>query len=466
MRKATKLYALLGVLLAVCIAAFAVSRSEEKKEQIKTSGEVVLAIPADSVTALSWTNNNGTFSFTKDEGWTYDGDSAFPVDGDKIGDLLAQFEAFSAAFSIDGAEDLSQYGLDDPVCTIRITAGEQSYTVELGGFSKMDEQRYVSIGDGRVYLAAHDPLEEYDTALRDMILDDTIPDFDTAEEIAFSGAENYTILRDDEGKSICEDDVYFTGGKPLDSDNVDSYLRTLRNLSLGDYVSYNAGDEELAEYGLAEPELTVLVRWNDGEESGETGTLELFVSSDPDEAAAYAAAVEKGDEALPSVSHYVRVGDSRIVYPLTQSVYDKLTAVSYDTLRHQKLFTADFDTATGIDISLNGETYTFTHAPAEGDADGDPVWAWQGDEIDIADLKSTLRTLSASGFTDEVPTGQEEISLTVHLDSEDFPTFTLTLYRYDGTSCLAAVDGTPVALVPRSKTVDLIEAVNGVTLGG
>ena len=83
MRKATKLYALLGVLLVVCIAAFAVSRYEEKKEQIKNSGEVILEIPTDSVTALSWTNDSGTFSFTKDETWVYDDDNAFPVDEER-----------------------------------------------------------------------------------------------------------------------------------------------------------------------------------------------------------------------------------------------------------------------------------------------------------------------------------------------------------------------------------------------
>ena len=94
MRKATKLYALLGVLLVVCIAAFAVSRYEEKKEQIKNSGEVILEIPTDSVTALSWTNESGTFSFTKDETWVYDDDNAFPVDEEKINDLLEQIPVF------------------------------------------------------------------------------------------------------------------------------------------------------------------------------------------------------------------------------------------------------------------------------------------------------------------------------------------------------------------------------------
>lgn len=80
--------------------------------------------------------------------------------------------------------------------------------------------------------------------------------------------------------------------------------------------------------------------------------------------------------------------------------------------------------------------------------------------------KRALRAISAFRFTDETPAGQEEISLTVHLDNEDFPTFTLMLYRLDGTNCVAAVDGKTVALVSRSKTVDLIEAVNELTLGG
>ena len=86
--------------------------------------------------------------------------------------------------------------------------------------------------------------------------------------------------------------------------------------------------------------------------------------------------------------------------------------------------------------------------------------------MDISGLKTALLAVSASGFTEEAPDGQEEISLTVYLDNEDFPTYTLTLYRYDGTNCLAAVDGKTVAFVSRSKTVDLIEAVNALTLGG
>ena len=360
MRKATKLYALLGVLLVVCIAAFAVSRYEEKKEQIKNSGEVILEIPTDSVTALSWTNESGTFSFTKDETWVYDDDNAFPVDEEKINDLLEQFTSFAAAFAIDDVEDYAQYGLDEPICTIHITAGEESYTVELGDFSKMDEQRYVSIGDGKVYLVSHDPLDEFDSVLRDMILDDTIPEFDTAKQIAFTGSENYTISYDEETKSICADDVYFTDGKPLDTAVITEWLTSLHELDLTNYVSYNVTDEELETFGLDEPALAITLDYSSSDEDGnetDSGTLVLHLSQNPEELAAYEEAIANEEDVLPDVTCYARVGDSQIVYQITQSEFDALTDVSYDALRHQKIFTADFDTVTSIDVTFDQEQF-------------------------------------------------------------------------------------------------------------
>lgn len=469
MGKATKLYVLMGVFLAICAAAFAASHYQQKKEHIKTSGEVILEIPADSVTALSWTNETGTFSFTKNEEWTYDDDAAFPVSADKIRELLSQFEALSAAFAIDEVTDYAQYGLDEPICTVSVTAGGESYTIKLGDFSKMDGQRYISIGDDKVYLAVHDPLEEFDAVLRDMIRNDSIPEFDTAEQITFTGEENYTILREEDRKSLCEDDVFFTEGKPLDTDSVDALVSGIQSLNLSSYVSYHVSQEELAAFGLLEPDLTIRLTYGTRDTDGnvtDTGELLLETSRNPQEAAAYDAAVEAEAEELPEVTHYVRVGQSQIVYEISESAYYRLTQVSYDTLRHQTLFTADFDTVTAIDVALNGENCTFTYTPPEdqAEADAEGTWTYGEEEFNIYRLKTAFCAISASAFTEQTPSGREEISLTVHLDNADFPTFTLALYRLDGTDCIACVDGKPTALVSRSKTVDLIEAVNELIL--
>ena len=73
------------------------------------------------------------------------------------------------------------------------------------------------------------------------------------------------------------------------------------------------------------------------------------------------------------------------MYQITQSEFDALTAVSHDTLRQQKLFTADFDTVTSIDVTLEGETYTFTYIPPENedDEDAEGTWSYNGEEFDV-----------------------------------------------------------------------------------
>jgi len=282
--------------------------------------------------------------------------------------------------------------------------------------------------------------------------------------------QTYAISYDETSTSICADDVYFTDGKPLDTDNINEWLTALMSLELTDYVSYNVTDEELQTFGLDEPALTITLDYSSSDADGtetDSGTLVLHLSQDPEELAAYEEALTNEEDELPDVTCYARVGESQIVYQITQSEFNALMAVSYDTLHHQKLFTADFETVTSIDAALEGEAYTFTYDPPEDEDDegAEGTWTYQGTEFDIYDLRTALRSLTAVSFTDETPDGQEEISLTIHLDNEDFPTLTLTLYRYDGETCIACVDGDPVAFVSRSQTVDLVEVVRALTLG-
>lgn len=471
MKRSKRLCILLGVLAVACVATFALSRYQAKKEQIQTNGEVVLEIPVDSVQALSWEYDGETLSFHKDDQWIYDEDEAFPVDGEKIEGLLNQFSAMGAAFTIENPEDLSPYGLSDPTCSITITTDEETYTILLGGYSTMDSQRYVSIGDGNVYLVADDPLDDFDIGLRDLLDPDDIPAFDQVSEITFTGSENYQIFyeayEDGSARTYCADDVYFVqqedGTLPLDTDKVNSYLQTIRYLDLSDYVTYNVTDEELAQYGLDDPQLTIQVNYTEENEDGDevSDTFTLHISRDPEELAkAEASESEDEEDTEEEITAYARVGDSPIVYRLYSESYSSLMRASCDDLRHAELFTADFADITQIDVSLEGTDYTIT---TDGSGD-DRTYAYLETEVEIDDFRSALESLQADSFTDEAPAQKEEISLTLHLDNEAFPTVEISLYRYDGSSCLAVVDGVPTALVERSQVVDLIEAVNSIVL--
>ena len=340
MRKTTKLAILLAVLAALCLTVFLLSRRQARQEAVRESGETILAIDPESVTSLAWTNESGSFAFRREgDGWVYEGDEAFPVDGEKLTALLEPLEELGAAFTIEDARDLGQYGLSDPAGSVTVGTESGTYTLTLGDYSQLDAQRYLSLGDGKVYLVTHDPMEEFDAVLRDLILDDSIPAVAQAEEITFSGAADYTAVYDEDGVSVCGSDVYFSDGRPLDTDRVTNYLDTLSGLTLTDYVTYNATVEELLAYGLETPELSVTVRYA-GEDGDESFTVHLGRDQ---------AAEETGD--YEAVTAYLRVGDSRIVYEIPQEDYENLAAASYDDLRHQKLFTASLSQVTELTVT-------------------------------------------------------------------------------------------------------------------
>lgn len=498
MKRSKKLTLLLCVLAGMCAAILIVTHIEERKEQIRTGEEIILALDSGSVQSLSWSCDGNTLAFHKEDAWLYDADADFPASGEKIGELLGIFESFGVSFTIENVEDYGQYGLDDPVCTIELATAEQRYQIRLGDYSKMDSKRYVSVGDGNVYLVQNDPLELYDIALRDLIDNDKTPAFDAVSEIRFAGNENYSIFYTEHNTvTYSADDVYFTrqDGKdrPLDPFRVENYLRTITSLDPADYVSYNATAQELKTYGLDSPELTVTVDYTAEDANGnETpATFVLHLSKDPKARTAQTSAVggrdagsggnaanvgsaagtgnttgtesaagtgSAADEETPAA--YARIGDSQILYEIPYESYQSLIAASYNDLRHTKVLWADPADIRQIDIALEGAAYTL-----RSEKDGDErTWFYQDAEIGFDDFTNALQLLSADSFTDETPTQKAEIGLMVFLENENEPEVHIELYRYDGTYCLAAVNGEPVSLVSRAAVVELIESVYAIVL--
>lgn len=487
MKRQKRLIALFCVLAVAVGAAVGLSLYSEEAEQIAESGEVVFELPVDEVTALSWeyTDEEGetvSLAFTNDGGWSYDGDAAFPVDGEALTELLDYFAAMPAAFVIEDVTDYGQYGLEEPLCTIDITAGETEYEIALGDYSELDYQRYLSLGDGRAYLVNDDPMELYRLTLDDLMLDDTIPAFVDVERVEFSGAENYVIERDENGGSYRAGDVYYTeNGEVLDTDSVNDFVTYIAALALGDYYTYDATEADLAETGLDEPELTVTIDYPEsGEEDAEILTFTISFSrsaadklTDWDEVLAALEAEEEASGGTAETAEptdedavaYLRVGESAIIYEIGYDTFKALMACSYDDLRHTEIFPAEVEDVTALSVTLDGGTYEFTTTPPEGAEaeDEGTQWYYEGEETGVTDISSALAALSASRFDGGGASGEEEISLCATLASGD--EIALSLYRADGESCYAEVDGEGIGYVPRSQAVDLIEAVNAVVLG-
>ena len=516
MHRSKRLLILVGVLAVVCAAAFLATRVQEQQEQVEASGETVLAIDTGNVASLAWTSGEGEYAFHKDGTWLYDADEAFPVSAEALEELLAPFSSFNAAFVIRDVTDYAQYGLEEPECTIEIGTADASYTIALGDMSAMDDQRYVSIGDGNVYLAVTDPMDAFAVELSDLIDNDEIPQMDTVTALSLTGAVEETIAYVEAGgPSYSDEDVYFlqSGEEslPLDTDLVEDYLGGIRNLVLTDYATYNATEIELASFGLNDPALTVTVEYEQQAEAAEegaepettAGALALHIgrveaaeeSAEETDAAAEeteesAEDAQDGEETAQEdvqYAYYLRVGDSQIVYNLSDADGEALFAASYDDLRHRQLFWGDFDDVTQATILLDNHTYTLTAQTAEtaetgedadaaagsaeptaaaaAEEDAEITWTCNGEPVDVTGIRDKLAALTAEAFTEEAPADQLEISLTLDLNDEDIPQVRIQLYRYDGASCLAVLDGEPAALVAREDVVDLMEAVRTLLLG-
>lgn len=474
MKRGKKIGILSGVLCCISLAAFGVSRYEEQKERIKNSDEIIMEVAGEDVKTLSWECSTGSFAFHRDENgaWIYDADEAFPVEKARIEELLEPFREFGVSFVIEEVEDWEQYGLNDPVCTIRMETEGEAYEILLGNYSTMDSQRYVSIGDGRAYLVKNDPLESFEVEISDVIRHDRIPGLEDVVQLQSSGMESERVFYEEDSTSTYyAGDVYFMereeGNRPLDTARVNEYLDTVRGLNLKDYVEYNAGEEELSRYGLDVPEFSLSIDYIAVEEGTEEEREENFVlniSRDPawqeEKEAEGEETADEEETAEGDVTAYARVGDSKIIYQITSEQYGRLMELSYDSLRHQELFWADFSDLYQLDILLESETYSITSEMEEEKR----TYYYQGEELELASIRSAVRGLKAESFTDEEPVQKEEISLTLYLENDNYPEVRIQLYRYDGKDCIAVVNGEPTALVARASVVDLMEAVNSIVL--
>ena len=495
MKKYKKLLILLGILIAAVAAVIIISNVQKKKEEIKVSGEIILSVNEANATAITWNSEENNYSFHRgaDGKWVYDKDEDFPVSQDEMEDAFDLFRKLTAAFVIENVTDFAQYGLKDPLSTVTITTTERAedlieketqargesqapgelhtISIYIGAFSVMDEQRYVSIGDGNVYLVKDDPYKTLNVPEKMMIQNDRVPYFQnitTAEVVTKN--KNWKIVYDKNNReeySYVRDDLYYLvmDGKTLmlDPDVTLNYFTNIVNSNFENYVNYKVRDEELAAYGLDHPEL--IVELDTFTTNSTTGVvtqdhLKFSISRDPALIALDGKELGEGEEA-PEFKAYFRMNDSKIIYELTEAQYKTLTANTYNDLRYKKMMPADIGDIIAIDFTVDGQTYTITSDLV----DNTRTHYYNGNPLNISNLKNALIAFTTSEFTDEPFDGQNELTIVFHFDNAKYPEVRLDCIRKDGNNSLIYVDGEPQALVLRTKMNSLREALIKISLG-
>ena len=129
MKRGTKLLILLAVLAVVGLGAWLAARYTAQLEaEEESAGVAVLSIDTETVTALSWTHDGETVSLACADGqWSYADSDACPIDQSYPQTMVDTLAEVLAQETIAEPEDLSSYGLDDPQCTVTLTADGTDY---------------------------------------------------------------------------------------------------------------------------------------------------------------------------------------------------------------------------------------------------------------------------------------------------------------------------------------------------
>ena len=441
MKRQKNLLILLGVLAGLCAVILLVTGVQKHIDKITTVDKDIVDLDTDSVTKISWTSGGKTLTYEKtDDVWQQSDDAAFPVDQEKLRELLQRFAPLNARFEISDVQDYGQYGLDSPEVTVTLTTADGDTVVKFGSYSTMDSKRYVTLGDGTVYLIADDVAGELSTDRDEYLSADSVPAYDTITGIMAAGETTFTAQYLPDATPLYTDtyDYYAVDGDSytaLSTQKIKDFLSDMAALPTDDYATYRASQENLADYGMDTPTVTYTVQYTQDKTDG-SFTLALG---------------KKGDAC------YARMNNSEIIFKLTEEEYDDLTATDADALRPDEALSLDWDAVKSMAFTVDDATYTVEH---KGDN-----FAINGDEVDFDAVKQAVDGLKISEYNRETTDKKQELAFTVTLDNKEHPELTVTIQQYDGENCLVTLNGTTLGFASRSNVVSLTEAVNAIALG-
>lgn len=453
MTRGKKLISMLLVLVlligGVCVVKLVTPEEEDSTE---TTGEVVtelVSVDPEMVTSVSWTYQEESLTFSYDgESWTYAEDDKFPLNENYLNTMMNSISSISVSKTIEAPEDLSQYGLEEPVCTVSVTTDE-TLTFQFGDTASLADAQYFTCGDGNVYLVDTSIASCFYYGLYDLIETETVPEMANITQVSVEGNGQQLQIVNLEGEGLAYSDTYVwflysnDDYQTLDTELTDSLISTVTGVYWSSCADYYADDAELESYGLTDPAVVASIQYNNG--SSEFA-LEL--------------GNESGDYC------YARIKGSNMVYKISKTVRDTLLYTTYNDLIPDEILLIDWAEVTYTDVTLDGETYHIETSVTEAtDDDGNTVtettYLLDGKEVTAAKYQDVLDTMASTGYSGSVTTEETPmISFTFGRDTEQYPEVVLEFIRYNSSDCLVRLNGEISLLTSREDVVSLIDAFN------
>ena len=246
MEKRTRTLCLLaGAVVLLLVAYFGIrsfNKNQEKKAEKEAKASEIYLTKMEDVTEIRYNIGNGEQAFVKEsdsDNWEVETQPDFPLAQTYPEQIASDFGTLKAERELKDADQLSDYGLEDPVYTVELSDSKgTTHKISIGNVT--GDTYYATVDDSQtVYTVSAAVMEDLQYSLEEMAQLDQVPSIGSGnlveETITKAGSQtNYSADNKD------------------DSEAVATVIGGLGALTLDTVENYTVQPEELASYGLDE----------------------------------------------------------------------------------------------------------------------------------------------------------------------------------------------------------------------
>lgn len=487
---------LIAMILLLGVYFWLVKYNDKKDSQDDTAAEnkAIVSMAADTIKSIYFKNQDYEMTITLNSKgvWEDKDDPSFPVNQTYAANMQSAFADVTPSTTLtEGIDDLSAFGLDNPIITATATTEDgTATTVTIGNETPLGSEYYAMLaGKNEVYVIGSTFYSYFRYNKSDMMTVEALPAITAADvtklAVTAKDGKDFEVAYEPDSPYDYSGFSDYIINKPYsvpvaaDPDSLTTLFGNYAALTYSSCADYNATD--LSKYGLDDPAYTVAIDYYEEQAAATDSTTDSTTtdSTSTDSTDTQTTKISKSLTLLiggtnEAGDYYAKTPDSTAVNIISKSTVDTMTAIDAYSNTYKYVNLINIDNVDSVDIAAGGTTHTLKITRETTTTDGkDTVTAAydaDGKTVEEDAFKKFYQVLIAPKTEREIPEadldkGKNEtaaMTLTFHLNTSDTP-FVAEFKPYDDSYYIVDVNGSENFLADLRDVDTILDSLNELT---